>query len=190
MRSPAFFSLQRRPGHHFRYGEQVVQVDGRMPAGVVFAMATDAGTRGTELKFLNALKRLKHFFFLANDTHQILHHVLESMLNRIRSFGSIALERRQRVLFSRSNFIRMDDPEGVFPGVAGSVLTGSFSKNQQIRERIPAEPVRAMQARAALSRSKQPGNVRHLRIDRKSTRLNSSHSQISYAVFCLKKKKI
>src|SRR2546430_6126211 len=34
---------------------------------------------------------------------------------------------------------------------------------------------------------------RHLslgqRPDRKSTRLNSSHSQISYAVFCLKKKK-
>src|SRR2546427_5987038 len=28
-----------------------------------------------------------------------------------------------------------------------------------------------------------------LLIDRKSTRLNSSHSQISYAVFCLKKKK-
>src|SRR5688572_30438984 len=30
------------------------------------------------------------------------------------------------------------------------------------------------------------GNV----LDRKSTRLNSSHSQISYAVFCLKKKNI
>src|SRR2546430_12980913 len=28
-----------------------------------------------------------------------------------------------------------------------------------------------------------------IRKDRKSTRLNSSHSQISYAVFCLKKKK-
>src|SRR2546430_13400533 len=28
------------------------------------------------------------------------------------------------------------------------------------------------------------------RRDRKSTRLNSSHSQISYAVFCLKKKKV
>src|SRR2546430_4938616 len=27
-------------------------------------------------------------------------------------------------------------------------------------------------------------------LDRKSTRLNSSHSQISYAVFCLKKKKL
>src|SRR2546430_8379719 len=33
----------------------------------------------------------------------------------------------------------------------------------------------------------RPGH-RQLR-DRKSTRLNSSHSQISYAVFCLKKKK-
>src|SRR5688572_31704286 len=33
-------------------------------------------------------------------------------------------------------------------------------------------------------------NIRKLRLeDRKSTRLNSSHSQISYAVFCLKKKK-
>src|SRR2546427_2514356 len=30
---------------------------------------------------------------------------------------------------------------------------------------------------------------RSSRADRKSTRLNSSHSQISYAVFCLKKKK-
>src|SRR2546430_7733037 len=34
------------------------------------------------------------------------------------------------------------------------------------------------------------GVVREPRqLDRKSTRLNSSHSQISYAVFCLKKKK-
>src|SRR2546430_7468964 len=31
-------------------------------------------------------------------------------------------------------------------------------------------------------------NSRHTQQDRKSTRLNSSHSQISYAVFCLKKK--
>src|SRR2546427_7760433 len=32
-------------------------------------------------------------------------------------------------------------------------------------------------------------NLMAFPIDRKSTRLNSSHSQISYAVFCLKKKK-
>src|SRR2546430_11406958 len=33
------------------------------------------------------------------------------------------------------------------------------------------------------------GSGNHFLEDRKSTRLNSSHSQISYAVFCLKKKK-
>src|SRR5690349_22843351 len=31
--------------------------------------------------------------------------------------------------------------------------------------------------------------LHHVRRDRKSTRLNSSHVEISYAVFCLKKKK-
>src|SRR2546430_11595895 len=38
-------------------------------------------------------------------------------------------------------------------------------------------------ARASAARARARG-------DRKSTRLNSSHSQISYAVFCLKKKHI
>src|SRR3712207_8696464 len=33
------------------------------------------------------------------------------------------------------------------------------------------------------------GTRPHPRLDRKSTRLNSSHANISYAVFCLKKKK-
>src|SRR2546427_7598226 len=39
-------------------------------------------------------------------------------------------------------------------------------------------------ARQAAIHAGLPGTI-----DRKSTRLNSSHSQISYAVFCLKKKK-
>src|SRR2546422_5965967 len=34
-----------------------------------------------------------------------------------------------------------------------------------------------------------PPGACHVGIDRKSTRLNSSHGYISYAVFCLKKKK-
>src|SRR2546430_3680318 len=42
----------------------------------------------------------------------------------------------------------------------------------------------------AFLRYHDPNNWPLLReADRKSTRLNSSHSQISYAVFCLKKKK-
>src|SRR2546430_17180846 len=49
----------------------------------------------------------------------------------------------------------------------------------------------AVKARDALKVGWDPGSYAHVStesIDRKSTRLNSSHSQISYAVFCLKKK--
>src|SRR5690625_4944989 len=46
-------------------------------------------------------------------------------------------------------------------------------------------------ARHQIRRRREAGNVRRARGgDRKSTRLNSSHVAISYAVFCLKKKKI
>src|SRR2546430_10696699 len=40
-----------------------------------------------------------------------------------------------------------------------------------------------------VTRSRELRAARSCAQDRKSTRLNSSHSQISYAVFCLKKKK-
>src|SRR3712207_9309918 len=39
-----------------------------------------------------------------------------------------------------------------------------------------------------LAQGHLPGHARLLGQDRKSTRLNSSHANISYAVFCLKKK--
>src|SRR2546427_7651377 len=47
---------------------------------------------------------------------------------------------------------------------------------------------RAFRLAASLTGPGRAGQP-HPQSDRKSTRLNSSHSQISYAVFCLKKKK-
>src|SRR5256886_2337173 len=44
-------------------------------------------------------------------------------------------------------------------------------------------------ARGAVARGGRNAGTAGDSSDRKSTRLNSSHSQISYAVFCLKKKK-
>src|SRR5436309_8120660 len=52
--------------------------------------------------------------------------------------------------------------------------------------------VRLQRRPAARSKPRLPavaGERRLLAVDRKSTRLNSSHVKISYAVFCLKKKK-
>src|SRR2546430_3987029 len=51
-------------------------------------------------------------------------------------------------------------------------------------------PERAAQLEVVRSKLVERGvDARTACLDRKSTRLNSSHSQISYAVFCLKKKK-
>src|SRR5205807_8755628 len=43
---------------------------------------------------------------------------------------------------------------------------------------------------SAFARARMGSSGAHCESDRKSTRLNSSHLVISYAVFCLKKKKI
>src|SRR5205085_9907872 len=63
------------------------------------------------------------------------------------------------------------------------------------RRRVAGEPAvgrRGMGGRPPVQApdraADRPANRARAR-DRKSTRLNSSHSQISYAVFCLKKKK-
>src|SRR5256885_7732573 len=48
--------------------------------------------------------------------------------------------------------------------------------------------IQAVGREAKAMLGKVPGNIEAIR-DRKSTRLNSSHLVISYAVFCLKKKK-
>src|SRR5436305_6719041 len=58
-------------------------------------------------------------------------------------------------------------------------LTGRAGQNRQ----------RPQQSRADDDGERQGQDRPHRRQDRKSTRLNSSHVRISYAVFCLKKKK-
>src|SRR6266850_893901 len=52
-----------------------------------------------------------------------------------------------------------------------------------------ALPISSSRRRPVRGRAPRPRSLRTRRRDRKSTRLNSSHLVISYAVFCLKKKK-
>src|SRR2546430_12021646 len=64
-------------------------------------------------------------------------------------------------------------------------------RSSESRHQVPSiggarEPGRR---RAVPARGEGGGEDHERARDRKSTRLNSSHSQISYAVFCLKKKK-
>src|SRR2546430_11387097 len=61
-----------------------------------------------------------------------------------------------------------------------------FPYTTLFRSHSPQQGSRAVDERVFVARL--VGDAQHSE-DRKSTRLNSSHSQISYAVFCLKKKK-
>src|SRR5207253_5117896 len=56
-------------------------------------------------------------------------------------------------------------------------------------EQVEADPHDAVHAQVDHRRAHQRRHVTGCLRDRKSTRLNSSHVAISYAVFCLKKKK-
>src|SRR5690348_17898881 len=65
------------------------------------------------------------------------------------------------------------------------LLEGSTEHaHQPVRQELPTDPDQRGRPRPHRHRPQQPS-----RRDRKSTRLNSSHPSISYAVFCLKKKK-
>src|SRR2546429_5552870 len=59
--------------------------------------------------------------------------------------------------------------------------------SRKSREQRHVEAMRREGIREALLHALRPKE--HHAVDRKSTRLNSSHGYISYAVFCLKKKK-
>src|SRR2546427_2976080 len=77
-----------------------------------------------------------------------------------------------------------DDVEALVAVAKGRAAVGdaagALTVLQQAQARAPARAdLRKLQGDVALKIGE----------DRKSTRLNSSHSQISYAVFCLKKKK-
>src|SRR3712207_8968409 len=68
-----------------------------------------------------------------------------------------------------------------------TTLFRSACRRRRGVEGAPAHDIRGLRAGRGRGRGRRAG--RRARGDRKSTRLNSSHANISYAVFCLKKKK-
>src|SRR5205807_10428961 len=93
-------------------------------------------------------------------------------------------------LFPYTTLFRSSTPGGVIE--AGTPRTRAKSLAKTGAQRLAASSRRAPATASAISQSgvvcSTPGGVIEAG-DRKSTRLNSSHLVISYAVFCLKKKK-
>src|SRR5256886_2851626 len=71
-----------------------------------------------------------------------------------------------------------------------TALPRSASSSTTLADLPPSSRATRLTVSAATADTRRPALVEPVKetIDRKSTRLNSSHSQISYAVFCLKKK--
>src|SRR5207244_13179267 len=67
--------------------------------------------------------------------------------------------------------------------------TTLFRSRTATREPRPSTATITCAAQVRQTSRRNPGSSAAQVIDRKSTRLNSSHQIISYAVFCLKKKK-
>src|SRR2546422_6088165 len=70
-----------------------------------------------------------------------------------------------------------------------TTLFRSHRERRLARFGVVLRHLREPEGLAALGRERQADQPAPVRRDRKSTRLNSSHGYISYAVFCLKKKK-
>src|SRR5688572_31546570 len=82
----------------------------------------------------------------------------------------------------------------LFRSLVDGVLLLSLPPEEQVRRLVSRDGLSEEAARQRLAaqlplEAKLPRARWVVEKDRKSTRLNSSHSQISYAVFCLKKKK-
>src|SRR5258707_3011076 len=103
------------------------------------------------------------FFFFFNDTATTEIYTL-SLHDALPISFQLALR-------PRSSLTRLNRARRFFAGLGGGVLS-------------PA------QNDAGFPCKLPPADNSCLTLDRKSTRLNSSHANISYAVFCLKKKKI
>src|SRR5690606_41763978 len=92
---------------------------------------------------------------------------------------------------TESYTLSLHDALPICLGVAGQVVQQVLGTEPRRRQEHPREPVerggvrRHLPAQVGAYPGLGPGPGG---LDRKSTRLNSSHVKISYAVFCLKKK--
>src|SRR3712207_8959618 len=86
-------------------------------------------------------------------------------------------------LFPYTTLFRSTASEGRFGYASRHLLLGLDGRRVQVQVRTVLQHAWAEFEHATRYKGQVPE-------DRKSTRLNSSHANISYAVFCLKKKKL
>ncbi len=138
-----------------------------MPARIVGAVPVDAQPPGALSQSGQLLHRTRHLALAPHDADQVLHHPLQFMLDAVTAravIARLALERRQRGARRSFHLARVDLPCATIAGEARRVRAGALAEDEQVGERVPAQPVRSMQAGGALAGREQPGHAGHLRL--------------------------
>src|SRR2546430_12620866 len=91
-------------------------------------------------------------------------------------------------LFPYTTLSRSSDQRPFWMNGVGSHQDGDEARRSRFELLVRAEQPAPRRSRKQPTQVRQHPWIERGDEDRKSTRLNSSHSQISYAVFCLKKK--
>src|SRR5690625_6427010 len=95
--------------------------------------------------------------------------------------------KREMMKVISSNKIALDTVEMI---LGNEYISANAKPGQFLHISVPNFTLRRPISIASVDKIEQTVTILFKIIDRKSTRLNSSHVAISYAVFCLKKKRI
>src|SRR5690606_23270275 len=117
------------------------------------------------------------------NVHPVVHDQRHACLTKLREKRATQLHELARGMFlppqlHHAHPTRNGSHHYIPHGAAECIGWSGYEVERQVRQR-PPHATSAMRARDSSVSS----------LDRKSTRLNSSHVKISYAVFCLRKKK-
>ena len=138
-----------------------------MPAGVVGPIAVHAHARGALAQLGQVLQGQRHLALAADDADHVLHHLLQVVLHPVgfrAAFAPLTLERSQRGAGGGIDLVLVDPARATILDEARGVRAGALAEDQQVRKRVPAQPVRPVQSGGALSCREEARNARHLRL--------------------------
>src|SRR5438034_10315937 len=159
--------------YSFWYGptQALFDVTVAIPRRAVTALIGPSGCgKSTFLRSVNRLNELIPHTRHAGDI------LLEGVSVFSKGMDPVALRREVGMVFQQPNPF----PKTIFDNVAYGPRLNGLAPERDMAERVER----------ALRQAALWDEVKDRLQDRKSTRLNSSHTVISYAVFCLKKKNI
>ena len=100
-----------------------------MPAGIVFAIASHADLARALPQPTNALDGALHLLALAHDANQVLHHVLQLVLDLIRGFLlGLFVKKGQRPAGRLLHLAGIDLAGGVVFGESRRILAGALAE--------------------------------------------------------------